>query len=119
LNTALVTALANKSFQESRTNPEIWERLVEVSIGSHLINEGMKHNIEVYYWRKGNREIDFIIAKGSDLIPIEVKSGKRYTTLPGLELFRKKYKTKRSILIGMSGIGIRDFFETPILEWFK
>jgi hypothetical protein len=39
-------------------------------------------------------------------------------TLPGLEVFRKRYKTKRSILIGVSGIGIKDFFETPILEWF-
>jgi len=119
LNTALVTALANKSFQEWRSNPDIWGRLVEVSVGSYLVNEGMKHNIEVYYWKKGNREVDFVIAKGSDLVAIEVKSGKRYTTLPGLELFSKRYKIKSSVLIGMSGIDIKDFFETPILEWFS
>ena len=118
LNTALMTSLANKSFQEWRSNPDIWGRLVEVSVGSYLVNEGMKHNIEVYYWRKGNREVDFIIAKGSDLVAIEVKSGKKRIAIPGLQLFTKKYKTKRSILIGASGINIQDFFETPILEWF-
>lgn len=119
LNTALMTSLANKSFQEWRSDPNMWGRLVEVSVGGHLVNEGVQHSVEVYYWRKGNNEVDFILSKGSDLAAIEVKSGKRRTTLPGLELFRKKYKTKRSILIGASGINIKDFFETSILEWFK
>lgn len=119
LNTALMTSLANKSFQEWRSDPNMWGRLVEVSVGGHLVNEGVQHSVEVYYWRKGNNEVDFILSKGSDLAAIEVKSGKRRTTLPCLELFRKKYKTKRSILIGASGINIKDFFETPILEWFK
>lgn len=119
LNTALMTSLANKSFQEWRSDHDMWGRLVEVTIGAHLVNEGVQHSIEVYYWRKGNSEVDFILSKGSDLAAIEVKSGKRHITLPGLELFRKKYKTKRSILIGASGINIKDFFETPIFEWFK
>ena len=119
LNTALMTSLANKSFQEWRSDPDMWGRLVEVSVGAHLVNEGVQYSVELYYWRKGNNEVDFILSKGSDLVAIEVKSGKRHTTLPGLEVFRKKYKTKRSILIGASGINIKDFFETPILEWFK
>jgi len=97
LNTALMTSLANKSFQEWRSDPNMWGRLVEVSVGGHLVNEGVQHSVEVYYWRKGNNEVDFILSKGSDLAAIEVKSGKRRTTLPCLELFRKKYKTKRSI----------------------
>ncbi|PIP68026.1 MAG: AAA family ATPase [Candidatus Omnitrophica bacterium CG_4_9_14_0_2_um_filter_42_8] len=119
LNTALMTSLANKSFQEWRSDPDMWGRLVEVSVGAHLVNEGVQHSVELYYWRKGNNEVDFILSKGSDLVAIEVKSGKRHTTLPGLEFFRKKYKIKNSMLIGMSGINIKDFFETPILEWFK
>ncbi|MBC8473994.1 MAG: ATP-binding protein, partial [Candidatus Omnitrophica bacterium] len=78
LNTALMTALANKSFQEWRSDPNIWGRLVEVSVGAHLVNEGIQHSIDVYYWRKGNSEVDFILAKGSDLVAIEVKSGKKH-----------------------------------------
>ncbi|MBU1147324.1 MAG: ATP-binding protein [Candidatus Omnitrophica bacterium] len=119
LNTALMTALANKSFQEWRSDPNIWGRLVEVSVGAHLVNEGIQHSIDVYYWRKGNNEVDFILAKGSDLVAIEVKSGKKHTSLSGLNIFAKKYRIKRSILIGASGIDIKEFFETPILELFK
>jgi predicted AAA+ superfamily ATPase len=119
LNTALMTSLANKSFQEWRSNPDMWGRLVEVSVGAYLVNECMQHSMEVYYWRKGNSELDFILSKGSDLAAIEVKSGKTHTALPGLELFRKKYKIKKSILVGISGIDIKDFFEAPILEWVR
>lgn len=119
LNTALMTALANKSFQEWRSDPNMWGRLVEVSVGAHLVNEGIQHSIDVYYWRKGNNEVDFILAKGSDLVAIEVKSGKKHTSLPGLNIFAKKYRINRSILIGASGIDIKEFFETQILGLFK
>ena len=119
LNTALMTALANKSFKEWRFDPDMWGRLVEVSVGAHLVNEGIKHGIAAYYWRKGSNEVDFVLVKGADLIAIEVKSGKRHTSVPGLNLFAKKYKIKQSILIGSGGINIKDFLETPILELFK
>ena len=119
LNTALVTALANKSFQEWRANSDMWGRLVEVSVGAHLVNEGMRHGVELYYWRKGNNEVDFILLKGSDLVAIEVKSGKKQMTIPSLNLFAKKYETKRAMVVGQAGIKLQEFFETPIIEWFK
>jgi uncharacterized protein len=119
LNTALITALSNKGFQEWRSDPDAWGRLVEVSAGAHLVNEGASHGLELYYWRRGDREVDFILSKGSSLAAIEVKSGKGGTAFPGLALFMKKYKTKRSIVVGQSGINLKEFFETPIIEWFK
>jgi len=119
LNTALMTALANKSFQEWHSDFNMWGRLVEVAIGAYLVNEGIQHSVEVYYWRKGNNEVDFIISKGSDLIAMEVKSGKKRINIPGLRLFTEKYKTKKAITIGASGIDIKEFLETPILGWFK
>jgi len=85
----------------------------------HLVNEGVQHSVELYYWRKGNNEVDFILSKGSDLVAIEVKTGKKRIAIPGLQLFTKKYKTKRNIIIGPPGINIKDFFETPVLEWLK
>ncbi|MBI5124348.1 MAG: ATP-binding protein, partial [Candidatus Omnitrophica bacterium] len=119
LNTALVTALANKSFNEWRANPDIWGRLVETSVGAHLVNEGAGHGMELYYWRRGNNEVDFILSKGGDLTAIEVKSGKKQTTIPGLTIFAKRYKTKRTMVVGQSGIDLQEFFETPILSWCK
>lgn len=119
LNTALMTALANRSFQEWRSNPDMWGRLVEVAVGAYLASEAAQHGLEVYYWRKGNYEVDFIILKGAKIMTIEVKSGKRRITLSGLRLFTKKYKTFKILTVGSSGIELGKFLETPILEWLE
>jgi predicted AAA+ superfamily ATPase len=119
LNTALMTALANQSFQEWRTNPNIWGRLVEVAVGAYLVNEASRHGLEIYYWRKGNYEVDFVILKGGKIVAIEVKSGKRRMNLSGLELFTKTYKTYRVVTVGTSGVEVGEFLQTPVLEWFN
>ena len=118
LNTALITALSNKGFAEWRNAPDMWGRLVEAAIGAYLINEGGIHNIEVYYWRKAQYEIDYVLRKADKLIGIEVKSGKRRISSPGLEVFSKNYKPLRNLIVGAGGIEIKEFFETPIAEWF-
>ena len=99
LNTALMTAIANRSFKEWRSAPESWGRLVEVAIGAHIANEAAQHGIELYYWREGKYEVDFVIKKGKKIIALEVKSGKKRTSLPGLTLFAKKYKPVKNIVI--------------------
>ena len=118
LNTALITALSNKGFAEWRNAPDMWGRLVEAAIGAYLINEGGIHNIEVYYWRKAQYEIDYVLRKADKLIGIEVKSGKRRISSPGLELFSKNCKPLRNLIVGAGGIEIKEFFETPVAEWF-
>ena len=119
LNTALMTALANQSFQEWRSKPDLWGRLVEVAVGAYLANEVARHGFEIYYWRKGNYEVDFVIVKQRKIVAIEVKSGKRRMNLSGLKLFTKEYKTFRVLTMGSSGIAIKNFLETPVPEWFK
>lgn len=119
LNTALMTALSNQSLQEWRSKPEKWGRLVEVAVGAHLINDGIRHGIDVYYWREGNYEVDFVLIKGESVIPIEVKSGRRLVTLSGFRHFKKKYKVLRTITVGATGIGLRNFLEIPVINWFK
>ena len=117
LNTALMTALANRSFHEWRNAPDMWGRLVEVAVGAYIVKEALQHSVEIYYWRQGRHEVDFVIRKGNSVSAIEVKSGKTRIAAPGLEVFVKKYKTKRSIIVGSSGIEIEKFLETPILAW--
>lgn len=119
LNNALITALSNLSFQEWRSNPQMWGRLVEVSVGSYLVNEGEKNGIKVYYWKQGNCEVDFVIQKGNKLVGIEVKSGRKREVLSGLELFKKKYKSVKTLLVGSYGIDFKEFLETPIRKWFE
>lgn len=114
-----MTALANQSFQEWRTNPNMWGRLVEVAVGAYLVNEATRHGVEIYYWRKGNYEVNFVILKGGKTVAIEVKSGKRCMNLSELELFTKVYKTYRVVTVGSSGVEVGEFLQTPILEWFN
>ena len=118
LNTALMTALANTSFKEWRSSPDAWGRLVEVAVGAYLINESIRDSIEVYYWRKGNYEVDFILRKNKKLLGIEVKTGKRHTSLSGLKAFVKKYSPDKVITVGTSGIEIEEFLEIPIRGLF-
>ncbi len=119
LNTALMTALANRSFEEWRLEPNAWGRLLEVAVGAYLVNDASQYGVDVYYWRKGNYEVDFVLAKGKKIVAIEAKSGKRHTSLSGLSAFTKKYKTVKTITVGGEGIKIGSFLETPTIKWFN
>jgi hypothetical protein len=49
-------------------------RLVESSVGAHLLNHSISERYDFYYWREGNNEVDFILKKGDKVIGLEVKS---------------------------------------------
>jgi hypothetical protein len=53
-----------------------------------------------YYWRKGNREVDFIL-KNREILPIEVKYKEKIdkSNFKGLIKFCKKFGVKKSILL--------------------
>lgn len=113
LNTALLTALSGKTFKEYRNDPAIWGRLVEVAVGAHLINGSVSEGIEVYYWREGNKEVDFVLRKGNAITALEVKSGQRYPAREGLTAFKKHYPRCKTLIVGWSGMDLKEFFETP------
>lgn len=50
-NNALLTAQNGTTFQEIRVNPKEWGRLVESSVGAHLINYSISERYNLYYWR--------------------------------------------------------------------
>lgn len=116
LNTALSAALSGKTFKEYRNDPAIWGRLVEVAAGSRLVNKGVLEGIEVYYWREGNKEVDFVLRKGSALTAIEIKSGQARTAADGLAAFKKLYPRSKTLVVGLSGMDLKEFFETPVVK---
>ena len=118
LNAGLITALSNRTFEEWRKDPSLWGRLVEVAVGAHLVNQGSLHGVDVYYWREGNQEVDFVIRKGNKLTAIEVKSGAKRTLPSGLAAFSTRYPS-RTIVVGGSELALREFLETPVLQWVK
>ncbi|MBL7073243.1 MAG: ATP-binding protein [Candidatus Omnitrophica bacterium] len=119
LNTALMTALGNLDFQSWRKRPDLWGRLIEVAVGAHLINEGSQYAAEIYYWREGNYEVDFVIKKGNKLVGIEVKSGNQRPVLDGLKKFAKKYPSAKTIVVGNTGVEIEEFLKIPLLKWIN
>ncbi|MCG2789187.1 MAG: AAA family ATPase [Actinomycetia bacterium] len=119
LNNALITAQTSRSFNESRSNPELWGWLVESAIGAYLVNACKAIGINVYYWRQGDKEIDFLLEKGDQLVAIEVKSGHRMKGMPGLRLFTDLFKNVKPLLVGGTGLPIEDFLQTDPNDLFN
>jgi hypothetical protein len=65
-------------------------------------------NYGLYYWSNdGTAELDFVMQKGNDIIPIEVKTGIR-TKSKSLNMFAEKYKPRYSIRISSKNFGFEN-----------
>jgi predicted AAA+ superfamily ATPase len=119
LNTALMSATSVETFDQVRSNGDAWGRWIESCVGAHLVNSSLGTPVEVMYWRgKKNDEVDFVIGRGRECVAIEVKSGRRRTTLPGIAAFLKEFKRSKAILVGSTGIPLADFLSRPAESWF-
>ena len=119
LNTALMTAQDNRTAAEARQDGNYWGRLVESCVGAHLLNTSFGTNIELTYWRERNQEVDFILRQGKTTVAIEVKSGRRAESLPGMEAFAAHFKPKRKLLVGGQGIELTEFLTKPASYWVQ
>ncbi|MBW1863992.1 MAG: DUF4143 domain-containing protein, partial [Deltaproteobacteria bacterium] len=117
LNTALMSALSDLTCDEARRDSEFWGRIVESAIGASLFNNLKRTNVGLYYWSGRNRDVDFVLSRGNDLVAIEVKSGRRRTNLPGIEAFSKEFKVMKRLLVGHQGIPLDEFMLTPPEQW--
>ena len=116
-NNALLTAQNGTTFQEIRVNPKEWGRLVESSVGAHLINYSISERYNLYYWREGNEEVDFIMEKGNKTIALEVKSG-IHSDNTGMSVFAQKFHPEKVLLVGTGGIPYADFLKINPIELF-
>jgi len=119
LNTALMTAQDSRTMTEARRDGDYWGRLVESSVGAHLLNTSFGSDIELTYWRERSQEVDFILRRGKTITAIEVKSGRRPEALPGMEAFAKQFKPKRKLLVGGQGIPLDEFLLKPAEHWLQ
>lgn len=74
---------------------------------------------ELFYWREGNREVDFVIRAGRVVVAIEVKSGRAPVALPGLAAFSEAFKATRTLLVGSDGIPVGEFLSRPVTDWLQ
>jgi len=118
-NTALLTAQSGMTPAEARADGEFWGRLTESAVGAHLANAAACGQCELFYWREGNREVDFVLRAGRTVVAIEVKSGRAPVALPGLEAFGALFKAKRKLLVGGDGIPVEEFLSRPVADWLR
>jgi predicted AAA+ superfamily ATPase len=117
LNSAFVTCQSELTFQQARKDHSYWGRLVESAVGAHLVNESHSESAEIFYWREGQKEVDYVVKRGRSLSAIEVKSGIEEGLLSGLDEFSKKFRPKRVLLVGSGGVSLDQFLGNAIGKW--
>jgi len=79
------------------------------AIAENYVAQAFSANlIPLLYWKNDNTaELDFVIQKGLDIIPVEVKAGKR-TRSKSMNLFMTKYKCSYGIRISKKNFGFEN-----------
>lgn len=116
-NNALITAQSDYSYEKAIIDPELWGRLVESSVGTHLLNHSVSERYNLNYWREGKHEVDFVLEKGDKVIGLEVKSGKRGEN-KGMGVFVEKFHPEKVLLVGTGGIPYDEFLKINPKELF-
>ena len=101
----LLRALSNIDYREIMLDKDEMYKgvLTENYVACSLFSNGL----ELYYYTFDRYEIDFLIKDIGDIIPVEVKSGKR-TTSKSLNEYIKKYNPKYSIRISSENFGMEN-----------
>ncbi len=116
-NNALLSAQQDQGLDSVLQNPKSWGRWVESAVGAHLINETLKSNIKLYYWRDRNDEVDFVLSYKNQLIGLEVKSNHARGN-KGMSVFQNRFKVEKVLLVGKEGFPVEDFLKINPLELF-
>ena len=113
-DTSLLVWAAGASRNGFLDMPDARGHLVESAVGACLLARAKEEGFSVYWWREREKEVDFVIQKGSGaLTAIEVKSGKIKHLRGGME-FIKLYPKALSLTVGSEGCGLEDFLEGKI-----
>lgn len=101
----LLRALSNLDYREILLEKN--EMFKGVLTENYIACEFYTKRRELYYYSFDKYEIDFLIKIDGEIIPVEVKSGKR-TTSKSLNEYIKKYNPKFSIRISSKNFGLEN-----------
>ena len=116
-NNALFSVMCGRNFSQTKEQPSLWGRHVETAIGTHLLNACKTSNINIYYWRERNDEMDFVLEKNSKIIGIEVKSGST-EKISGLRKFKEHVQPDKIYLISNSGMSWQEYLTINVNDLF-
>lgn len=94
-------------------DPALRGHLVETAVGARLIARSNAEGFDLYWWRDGDLEVDFV-AKRSDgaLAAIEVKSGR--ISKSGMTEFLKENPDAKPIVVGDTNTPVERFLRDEI-----
>lgn len=98
-DTALMTASFGRKRDALLTDPELRGRLVETAVGAYLVNLSYAGDVEVFWWREGDLEVDFVAACEDSVCAIEVNSG-RVKPTRGMAEFIVRNPEARPLIVG-------------------
>jgi predicted AAA+ superfamily ATPase len=98
-------------------DPNLYGRVIESLVGTHLLHCAPEEDFEVFYWNDGKNEVDFIVQKGQKILAIEVKSGRKSRSFGGMNAFLNKYPDAKPLLVGAEGIDLDRFLSGSIQRW--
>ena len=104
-DTGLLRALSNLDYREILMDKN--EMYKGVLTENYVACEFYPKFKELYYYNFDRYEIDFLIKIDGDIIPVEVKSGRR-TNSKSLNEYIKKYEPKYSIRISSKNFGMEN-----------
>ncbi len=117
-NSALRSVYSGYSFTEAFRDPKVWGHFFESAVGAHIASCALTGNYEVYYWREGYFEVDYLIKKDNKIVAIEVKSNFD-TTNKGIAEFRERFNLHSSIVVGKGGMDAAIFLGTNPAKLFE
>jgi len=108
----MVTSWKNQS--DLMKNPSQRGHLIETAVGASLLAWGKKEGFDLYWWRDGAVEVDFVVQCGEDVVAIEVKSGRVKPT--GIVEFCKRYPSVQPLVVGSRNLSLEQFLfhEKPL-----
>lgn len=97
--------------RRARADAAWWGRLVESCVGTHLVARSAASGGSAYYWRDGDREVDYVATLGTRVSAFEVKTGRRVRA-SGLAAFHDAFGSAIDArVIGTDGEPLQEFLE--------
>lgn len=115
-DTSLMVASYGRGRERLLTEPDLRGHLVESAVGAYLLKRGRDEHFDVFWWREGNDEVDFVIQSGMDRTAIEVKSG-RIKRTGGLNVFANKFPGTHCLVVGSAGAPLDEFLAGNVPLW--
>jgi len=117
-NNALRSIYSGIPLDQAIAQPKVWGRFYESAVGAYIVSQAFVNRFDVFYWRDGADEVDFVLQRKGVLVAIEVKSNHEIST-SGLKRFMEKYHPKQMLIVGPEGMSVEEFLSMDLDLLFR